>query len=77
MNTCHCCFTSFESVDMEQHTWWSNEVTLWNDIPELGFPRSTDSIFLTCSSPAALRVGSLPRGINFHWLQNWHSRMLI
>jgi hypothetical protein len=71
------CFTSFESIDTEQHTWWSNEVTLWNDIPELGFPSSSDPIFLTYASPATLKVGSVPRGINFLWLQIWHSRMFI
>jgi hypothetical protein len=41
---------------MEQHTWLSKEVTLWSDIPELGFRKKMDLIFLTYDSPAAVRV---------------------
>jgi hypothetical protein len=77
MTTCHCCFTSFESVDMEQHTWWSNKWRSTMTFPNWAFIRSTDHIFLTYASSAFIRVGSLPRGINFLRLQNWHSRMLI
>jgi len=62
---------------------WNNTLggrTKWRctmTFPNWAFIRSTDHIFLTYASSAAVRVGSLPSGIKFLRLQNWHSRMLI
>jgi hypothetical protein len=40
---CHDCMTLlFHKLcvsRLEQYTWWSKEVTRWNDIPEVGFQK--------------------------------------